>query len=78
MVHSLDLQMRGENRLRSQKKKRQYFIRSNLVLELSGVHLSPSGALPGGCVSAYGEKLLGPSEQEGLHKESQKAGPKGK
>lgn len=72
--------MRGENRLRSQKKKkkRQYFIRSNLVLELSGVHLSPSGALPGGCVSAYGEKLLGPSEQEGLHKESQKAGPKGK
>lgn len=71
--------MRGENRLRSQKKKkRQYFIRSNLVLELSGVHLSPSGALPGGYVSAYGEKLLGPSEQEGLHKESQKAGPKGK
>lgn len=78
MVHSLGLQMRIEKRLRSQNKQtnKQHFIRSNLVLELSGVHLSPSGALPGGCVPVHGRKLLGLSEQQRLHKESQKAGPK--
>lgn len=55
MVHGLETG--GEKRLRSPEK--QDFIRSILVLELSGVHFSPSGALPGGCVSVHGRKLAG-------------------
>lgn len=68
--------MGGEKRLRNPEK--HCFIRFNLVSQLSGIHLSLSGALPGVCVSVRGRKLPGPSEQERLHKESQQAAPKGK
>lgn len=47
----------GDKRLRSSEK--QCFIRSNLVLELLGVHLSPSGTLPGVCVSVHAESCWG-------------------
>lgn len=49
--------MGGEKRLKIPEK--QCFIRSNLVPELLGVHLSPSGALPGVCVSVHAESCWG-------------------